>query len=68
MNIIFENKKMGITDSEEFENAVNSSGRQFSSGIVKIKDRYQHSFKLLKMLVNGEMNITVSLPETYWNY
>ncbi|MBF4515964.1 hypothetical protein IRZ71_06405 [Flavobacterium sp. ANB] len=68
MNIIFENGKLEFTDSKEFEKTVNSSGWESSSGIEKVKDRYQHSFKLLKMLVNGEMNTTASSPETYWNY
>ncbi|KUJ62954.1 hypothetical protein AR687_06060 [Flavobacteriaceae bacterium CRH] len=68
MHIISENGKMEFTDSEEFEKTVNSSGWESASGIAKVKDSYQHSFKLLKMLVNGEMHTTASSPETYWNY
>jgi hypothetical protein len=68
MTILSETGKMEFKNQKEFERIVNDSRWNESDGIGKVKDRYQHSFKLLKMLINGEMNTTASSPINYWNY
>jgi hypothetical protein len=68
MEILLETNMLEFKDQEDFERTVNDSGWDISLGIKDVKDRYQHSFKLLKMLINGEMNSTPSSAETYWNY
>lgn len=55
-------------NQEEFEKTVNDSGWNLSNGISEVKDRYQHSFKLLRKLINGDLHTTASSPENYWNY
>ncbi|MBL4669114.1 MAG: hypothetical protein JKY30_07600, partial [Flavobacteriales bacterium] len=60
--------KMEFKDQKEFNNSVNDSRWNESDGIADVKDRYQHSFKLLKRLIKGEMNSTTSSPQDYWNY
>ncbi|WKL48970.1 hypothetical protein Q1W71_04105 [Flavobacterium pectinovorum] len=68
MEILLETNMLEFKNQEDFERTVNNSGWDISLGITDVKDRYQHSFQLLKMLINGEMNSTASSPETYWNY
>ena len=68
MKILSETNMLEFENQEDFETTVNDSGWNISFGIKDVKDRYQHSFILLKMLINGEMNSTASSPETYWNY
>lgn len=68
MRILSETNMLEFMNQEDFEKTINDSGWSISLGIKDMKDRYQHSFKLLKMLINGEMNSTAASPETYWNY
>ncbi|WP_281231773.1 hypothetical protein [Flavobacterium gelatinilyticum] len=68
MQILSETKEMEFENSEEFEKAVNSSGWALSQGIAEIKDRYQHSFRLLKMLINNEMTTIEASTINYWIY
>lgn len=68
MEILLETNMLEFKNQEDFERTVNDSGWNISLGSKDVKDRYQHSFKLLKMLIKGEMNSTASSPETYWNY
>jgi hypothetical protein len=68
MEILLDTNMLEFKNQEDFERTVNDSGWNISLGSKDVKDRYQHSFKLLKMLINGEMNSTASSPETYWNY
>lgn len=68
MRILSETGKIDFKNEKEFEKTVNDSNWNESDGIADIKDRYQHSFKLLKILINGEMNSTASSPIDYWNY
>ncbi|WP_167342041.1 hypothetical protein [Nonlabens sp. SY33080] len=68
MTILSETEKMEFENQKEFEKTVNDSRWNESNGISEVKDRYQHSFKLLKSLIKGELNTTASSPENYWNY
>ncbi|MBZ4041237.1 hypothetical protein [Flavobacterium hibisci] len=68
MTILLETNQITIKNQEEFDRIVHDSGWYASDGIAEVKDRYQHSFKLLKRLINGELNTTASSPENYWNY
>ena len=68
MEILLKTDMLEFKNPEDFERTVNDSGWNISLGIKDVKDRYQHSFQLLKMLINGEMNSTASSPENYWNY
>ena len=68
MTILLEANQLTVKNQEEFERIVSDPGWYASDGIADIKDRYQHSFKLLKRLINGELNTTASSPENYWNY
>lgn len=68
MEILLKTDMIEFKNPEDFERTVNDSGWDISLGITDVKDRYRHSFQLLKMLINGEMNSTASSPETYWNY
>ncbi|MDX6189213.1 hypothetical protein SGQ83_07635 [Flavobacterium sp. Fl-318] len=63
MNILSETAKMEFKTPEELEEAVYSSGWILATGIVNIKEKYQHSFKLLKMLIEGEIKTTASSPD-----
>ena len=68
MTILLETNQITIETQEEFDRIVNDSGWYASDRIEEVKYRYQHSFKLLKRLINGELNTTASSPENYWNY
>jgi hypothetical protein len=68
MTILLETRQIIVTNQEEFDRIVDDSGWDASDGIADIKDRYKHSFKLLKGLINGEINTTASSPENYWNF
>lgn len=68
MTILLETNKITVKNQEEFDRIVRDSGWYASVGIAEVKDRYQHSFKLLKSLINGELNTTAASPENYWNY
>ncbi len=68
MTILLETDQITVKNQEEFDQIVNSSFWHVSDSLEKYKDRYQHSFKLLKRLINGELNTTSSSPENYWNY
>jgi hypothetical protein len=68
MTILSESGKMDFKNQKEFEKTVNDSRWNESDEIADVKDRYQHSFTLLKKLINGQMNSTAASPEDYWNY
>ncbi|WP_405376591.1 hypothetical protein [Nonlabens sp. Asnod3-A02] len=68
MTILSETGKTEFKDEKEFEKTVNDSRWNESNGISDVKDRYQHSFVLLKRLINGEMSSTASSKIDYWNY
>lgn len=67
VTILQETNQLKVKNQEEFDRIVNDSAC-YGPGIAEVKDRYQHSFKLLKRLINGELNTTASSPENYWNY
>jgi len=68
MHILSETGELKFKDQDDFERTVNDSSWNLSDGISAVKNRYQHAFKLLKMLIIGNMNTTASSPETYWNF
>lgn len=68
MTILSETGKMEFKNQKEFDEAVNDSRWNESDGIDNVKDSYQHSFKLLKNLINDKMKTTASSPIDYWNY
>ncbi|AFM04715.1 hypothetical protein Fleli_2342 [Bernardetia litoralis DSM 6794] len=68
MIILSKNGNLEFNNQKEFDKAVNDSRWNEANGIADVKDRYLHSFKLLKLLINGEMKTTASSPENYWNY
>lgn len=67
MTILSETGKMKFKNQNEFERIINDSRWNESDGIEKVKGRYQQSFELLKKLIKGDMNSTVSSPQDYWN-
>lgn len=68
MTILSETGKLEFKNQKEFDKTVNDSRWNESDGIAEVKDRYQHSFKLLKNLINDEIKTTASSPIDYWNY
>ncbi len=68
MKILSETGKIEFKNQKEFEHTVDNSRWNELNEIANVNDRYQHSFKLLKLLINGEMNSTASSPKNYWNY
>lgn len=68
MTILSESGKIKFKTQKEFDKIVNNSRWNEFGEIAKVKDRYQHSFILLKKLIKGEMNTTASSPEDYWDY
>ena len=67
MTVLLETGELEFKNQREFNKIINDSRWNESVGIVKVKDRYQHAFKLLKLLINGEMKTTTSSPADYWN-
>lgn len=68
MTILSETGKLDFKNQKEFDKTINASRWNEADGIIQVKDRYQHSFKLLKRLMNGEMRSTASSLIDYWNY
>tara|TARA_B100000674_G_C37671374_1_gene837175 strand:+ start:28 stop:558 length:531 start_codon:yes stop_codon:yes gene_type:complete len=68
MTILSESGKIEFENQKDFDKTVNDSRWNESIEIGVVKDRYRHSFRLLKKLINGEMTTTASSPEDYWNY
>ncbi|MEM1003097.1 MAG: hypothetical protein AAGH46_10655 [Bacteroidota bacterium] len=68
VTILSESGKIEFNNPKEFNKAVNDSRWKESDGISEVKSRYQHSFKLLRQLVKGEMLSTTASPQDYWNY
>ncbi|MBO9702364.1 MAG: hypothetical protein J7604_19290 [Sporocytophaga sp.] len=67
MQILQETGKVDFKNENEFQKAVNDSN-WLGSSIHEIKDRYTHSFVLLKRLILGQIKTTASSPIDYWNY
>lgn len=63
MTILLETNQINVKNQEEFDRIVSDSGWHASGGIAEVKDRYQHSFKLLKRLIIGELNTTAFLQK-----
>lgn len=67
MTILSESEIIKFRDQDHFKKTVDESGWNVSE-IADVKNRYQQSFELLKMLINEEMKTTASSPEDYWNW
>ncbi len=67
MTIIVENKEIAVKNQEEFDNIVSESW-WLTGGVPNLKNGCHHSLKLLKKLINGEMNTTVSSSVGFWDY
>jgi hypothetical protein len=66
MQILKETGRMDFKNEQYFLNAVNST-KWIDSSIHEVKNRYAHSFELLKGLIKGQIVTTASSPIDYWN-
>lgn len=64
MEILRQTKKIDFKSEKEFNKYVNDARWQESS-IHKVKDNYENSFRLLKLLLNGKMQTTASSTIDY---
>jgi len=67
MEILKETQKVNFKDNKDFMDLVNSS--QWKGPIPsEIKNRYEHSFILLRKLLKGELSTDAGSQIDYWNY
>ncbi|GAA4303166.1 hypothetical protein [Nibribacter koreensis] len=67
MVLLKESRKIQLANESDFTESVNEAGWK-DSAIHEVKERYLHSFKLLKSLIKGKLETGSSSPIDYWNY